>query len=79
MIVRFDNPAVKQRKTESNIGIDSDVPSSVGPSEADAIVAQAKAQLADGNASSDSPTDQTLGRSLQADASTLNPMSNSGS
>ncbi len=46
MIVRFDNKALKQRKTESTIGVDGD-PESVrgGISEADAIVSEAKKRI----------------------------------
>jgi len=46
MIVRFDNKALKQRKTEAQLGVDRD-PSGTKPgiSEADAIVAQAKKEV----------------------------------
>ncbi|KAF2740135.1 PP2C-domain-containing protein [Polyplosphaeria fusca] len=44
MIVRFDNKALKARKTESSIGVDGDQTTS-GISEADAIVSQAKKQM----------------------------------
>jgi protein phosphatase PTC1 len=42
MIVRFDNKALKARKIESSIGVDGDSGARSGPSEADAIVSQAK-------------------------------------
>lgn len=40
MVVRFDNKALKQRKTEAQMGVD--VGTKTGVSEADAIVSQAK-------------------------------------
>ncbi|KAF2203277.1 protein phosphatase 2C isoform beta [Delitschia confertaspora ATCC 74209] len=46
MIVRFDNKAVKQRKNEAQIGVDSDQPRT-GMSEADAIVSNARKQMGD--------------------------------
>ena len=43
MVVRFDNKALKQRKTEAQLGVDKDAAGArAGISEADAIVAQAK-------------------------------------
>lgn len=46
MIVRFDNKALKQRKTESTIGVEGDPLSSKGAvSEADALVSQAKKRV----------------------------------
>lgn len=46
MIVRFDNKALKQRKTEAQLGVDRDPPGTKpGISEADAIVAQAKKEV----------------------------------
>ncbi|KAF2015041.1 PP2C-domain-containing protein [Aaosphaeria arxii CBS 175.79] len=43
MVVRFDNKALKQRKNEGTIGVDSDQQSaSAGISEADAIVAKSR-------------------------------------
>lgn len=46
MVVRFDNKALKQRKTEAQLGVDRDPPGSKpGISEADAIVAQAKKEV----------------------------------
>ena len=48
MIVRFDNNALRQRKNEAQIGLESDQPSGKsGVSEADAIVSHAKKQLGD--------------------------------
>ncbi|KAF2643825.1 PP2C-domain-containing protein [Massarina eburnea CBS 473.64] len=44
MIVRFDNKALKQRKTEAQLGVDKD-PSKAGISEADAIVSQARKEV----------------------------------
>jgi protein phosphatase PTC1 len=40
MVVRFDNKALKQRKTEAQMGVD--MGAKTGVSEADAIVSQAK-------------------------------------
>jgi protein phosphatase PTC1 len=40
MVVRFDNRALKQRKTEAQMGVDTGA--KTGVSEADAIVSQAK-------------------------------------
>lgn len=46
MVVRFDNKALKQRKTEAQLGVDRDPPGTKpGISEADAIVAQAKKEV----------------------------------
>ncbi|KAF9738937.1 hypothetical protein PMIN06_003572 [Paraphaeosphaeria minitans] len=46
MVVRFDNKALKQRKTEAQLGVDRDAPGAKpGISEADAIVAQAKKEV----------------------------------
>ncbi|KAL1592818.1 mgpp2cl-1, protein phosphatase 2C-like protein 1 [Paraconiothyrium brasiliense] len=46
MVVRFDNKALKQRKTEAQLGVDKNPPSTQpGISEADAIVAQAKKEI----------------------------------
>jgi protein phosphatase PTC1 len=43
MIVRFDNDALKKRKTEASIGVAGDKETApAGTSEADAIVTQAK-------------------------------------
>lgn len=50
MIVRFDNKAVKQRKTEAQMGVDKDISATkAGVSEADAIVSQAKKELGEPN------------------------------
>jgi protein phosphatase PTC1 len=45
MIVRFDNKALKERKTESVIGVDGDPGLQGGFSEVDAIVSQARKRL----------------------------------
>ena len=47
MIVRFDNKALKQRKTEAQVGVDSAPGTNPGISEADAIVSQARKQMGD--------------------------------
>lgn len=44
MVVRFDNKALKQRKTE-HLGVEGDPGAKVGISEADAIVSQARKQM----------------------------------
>ncbi|KAF1962058.1 PP2C-domain-containing protein [Byssothecium circinans] len=44
MIVRFDNKALKQRKTEAQLGVDKES-STAGISEADAIVSQARKEV----------------------------------
>jgi protein phosphatase PTC1 len=41
MVIRFDNKALKQRKTEAQMGVDMSAKAG-GVSEADAIVSQAK-------------------------------------
>lgn len=53
MVVRFDNKALKQRKNESLMGVDSDQ-TQPGISEADAIVSQARKQMGE----SDQPIEQ---------------------
>lgn len=86
MIVRFDNKALKQRKTEAQLGVDREAKS--GMSEADVIVSQARKEMGD----SDLPTDKAAaemiveeeetepGPELNADAlkaAQKNPSSNS--
>jgi protein phosphatase PTC1 len=44
MIVRFDNKALKLRKTEAQMGVDRDA-TKTGISEADAIVSQARKEV----------------------------------
>ncbi|PVI05266.1 PP2C-domain-containing protein [Periconia macrospinosa] len=55
MVVRFDNKALKQRKTEAQLGVDKDSSAAKsGISEADAIVSQAKKELSESNVSMES-------------------------
>lgn len=77
MTVRFDNKALKQRKTEAQMGVDRDPPGSMpGISEADAIVAQAKKEVGDPEQSVESAAkemikeeeEQEEGPELNADA-----------
>lgn len=52
MVVRFDNKALKQRKTEAQMGVDKDSSAGkTGISEADAIVSQAKKEMGEPNVS----------------------------
>lgn len=54
MIVRFDNKALKQRKTDSNVGVDAEGPTGKSNlSEADALVEKARKQLKDSVESQD--------------------------
>jgi protein phosphatase PTC1 len=61
MVVRFDNKALKQRKTEAQLGVDRD---SAGPkagiSEADAIVAQIKKEVGEPEQSIESAAKQVI-------------------
>lgn len=55
MVVRFDNKALKQRKTEAQMGVDKDSSAGkTGISEADAIVSQAKKEMGEPNVSVES-------------------------
>ena len=48
MVVRFDNKALKARRNEASIGVDTDQASAMaGISEADAIVSQARKNMAE--------------------------------
>ncbi|CAI6332656.1 unnamed protein product [Periconia digitata] len=52
MIIRFDNKALKQRKTEAQLGVDKDAAAAkTNVSEADAIVSQARKDMSDSNVS----------------------------
>jgi protein phosphatase PTC1 len=61
MVVRFDNKALKQRKTEAQFGVDRDPPGmKPGISEADAIVAQAKREAGEPEVSVESAAKQVI-------------------
>ena len=77
MVVRFDNKALRQRKTESSIGVDGDHPGAKpGISEADAIVSQAKQKIGEPEQSVESAASEMImeeeenepGPELNADA-----------
>jgi protein phosphatase PTC1 len=61
MVVRFDNKALKQRKTDAQFGVDRDPPGTKpGISEADAIVAQAKKESGEPEVSVESAAKQVI-------------------
>ena len=61
MVVRFDNKALKQRKTEAQLGVDRDPPGTKpGISEADAIVAQARKEVGEPEQSMDSAAKEVI-------------------
>lgn len=61
MVVRYDNKALKQRKTEAQLGVDRDPPGTMpGISEADAIVAQARKEVGETDASLESVAKEVI-------------------
>lgn len=61
MVVRFDNKALKQRKTEAQLGVDREsAGTKPGISEADAIVAQVKKEVGEPEQSIESAAKEVI-------------------
>lgn len=68
MVVRFDNKALRQRKNEAVIGVDSDQAATKGGiTEAEAIVAQAKKSIGEPETSVESATQEIIMEEAEAE------------